>query len=1642
MSIALPAIEQSVTVRLSCHGQVGTGVILPAGTLGFICIATAKHVITGKKFDKPAANLVVDKIVDGNNELQTVTLAASDYIFYSQPTEDICILVLRADLLPINYNIAEQLQFVDNIHRQAACSIRGYASLEKNKENVSIACIHQENKAGSPYRFKIQSTEKLDTRYQEETETMQGISGGGVFLHDDGMTQLVGIVLEYANVNYFYCIRLNAVNELLAEAGHALLPFVQLETDPTIKKAIMLLEKNERILKAKIRDKIGNLHINRIQGETLAKELSGAHFLLIQGDAGAGKSALAKQVAMQLDEQSGVRLFMFNGEQFSYDSIDEVLIQMGLDVQIKNLLNSPLSQTEKLFWIDGIEKIIETSKTGAFTDLLELAAGDPSVRIMATSRSYANQQFLFHFSAQLPPKRLLHEVTPLSNEELAEVTVAYPGIHELLQKRQLNAFLRIPFYLNYAVKAAARFEAQPEVNLSDFKTILWEEVIEADTKERGRVFETISVKRAKEMSLFTVVEAEENILKRLLQDHIIISENDILKERFTPAHDVLEDWALCRYIKRHFKGQTDPKVFFAAIGTEPAIRRAYRLWLTDELQTAPEEVNSFINSIISEKSIEPYWKDETLVSLLRSDQAEVFFTRNEQALLAHDGLLLHRIINLLRTACLDPVTGFTSCGNYMVTGSGWAATIRFIQHHSQVVLTSGKIVDPVFQLINAWSNKLIQTERFVLPPESREAGLLLLALLNRVKPRGYNGNTNRRDLDDLIDQGIRTLFQLVEPVKKELADFLRTAIVGSNRTDGPVDFQALSFYRQVIKCAFDDDEKSNICLCIVLPMVVIELIQAVTTPAVERHRYTSSRFSSTYEREPEEAYGIDLPYELTIYTASALHTPFYHLLKYHPFETIKLILQIINKTVTSYRTNRLDEHEVLEEITLHFEEDIIKKQFGNFTWWRMYRGNAHGTPVFLQCMLMALEKFLLEIAASDDIITRENFQSIFGWLLRESDSIAITAVLASVALAFPAAVGKSILPLFSAKEIILWENERSIFDLPQSFLFLPDRYDEERKVSDDLPHRKYLQGFSRLIFGLQANGGSIREEIFAILDRHKAALTTTDGIIWRKTLAEIDIRTHVLEKDEATKTVWLTPSYDKEVQDFMDEGKSKIEKDSLYVQYNNRIRSAYAKDVDDMTVSEWRSIHKLYMESGERRSYFALPAQLAIIGQRELDIQLIAEERQWCFTTLISFAESLISTRENRERFIRTETSFDILEILPVLEFLPRLLAYWPKEAEQKLVKCLILTLLTAPLYDNEAHQLLKSIRQNLWELDQPFAQRCVSYLVAYTYAAEQLSAQHDRYTTPNPVPTEQMKAALILSVLEDQYPKLEYEGLPLTHITNRYLFSAFIIIPYETRDPQMLGLCFYYVKLHIGALEDNIQERNSNNYSDERRHIIDLFPLMILRASVSFGEEVMAFLYNAYLPNLRFAHIPIQPPREDFINKILTGFANTIDGEANMEVINRFWHLWQHFHQLNVNAGQQKYGRTMLLNLNWKMATTHWPPLEGREELLSELIKYYGQKEMLAVITLVTTAGNQTLMPVGISWVKELLSTSSFSTDFLKHPICDLFVERAFFKFGKEIRKNPKLTSDFIVILNRMIWHNSTVAFYTREELITFKAT
>ena len=157
------------------------------------------------------------------------------------------------------------------------------------------------------------------------------------------------------------------------------------------------------------------------------------------------------------------------------------------------------------------------------------------------------------------------------------------------------------------------------------------------------------------MSLFTRIEnPNPDAIKGLIADGIILADEK-LGELYSPSHDIFEDIALIRYVEQIYQGNSEVFEFFAKLdGKEPAIRRAFRLWLNDQLYDASSTFSDFISSVLGDLKIDQYWKDETIISILSSNYSKNYFDSNIDVLKVNDWALLVRFVHLLRTSCQEP----------------------------------------------------------------------------------------------------------------------------------------------------------------------------------------------------------------------------------------------------------------------------------------------------------------------------------------------------------------------------------------------------------------------------------------------------------------------------------------------------------------------------------------------------------------------------------------------------------------------------------------------------------------------------------------------------------------------------------------------------------------------------------------------------------------------------------------------------------------------------------------------------------------------------------------------------------------------------------------------------------------------------
>ena len=120
----------------------------------------------------------------------------------------------------------------------------------------------------------------------------------------------------------------------------------------------------------------------------------------------------------------------------------------------------------------------------------------------------------------------------------------------------------------------------------------------------------------------------------------------------------MEDWAILHWIqKQYLKSEGSLQALSAEIGTHPAVRRTYRKWVTELVESDPEAADELFQAVIREGEIPSHFRDDTLVSLLRSSFSSEFLERHSAELLANDSQLLRRLIHLLRVACVTTPRG-------------------------------------------------------------------------------------------------------------------------------------------------------------------------------------------------------------------------------------------------------------------------------------------------------------------------------------------------------------------------------------------------------------------------------------------------------------------------------------------------------------------------------------------------------------------------------------------------------------------------------------------------------------------------------------------------------------------------------------------------------------------------------------------------------------------------------------------------------------------------------------------------------------------------------------------------------------------------------------------------------------------------
>ncbi|UCH93142.1 MAG: ATP-binding protein [Candidatus Aminicenantes bacterium] len=1564
-----------ITCRIETKEEKGTGIFVHPENSEFVYFITAKHCLLGKDFSKSPEkeNTKISIPVPPGKRFETFCLREADNILFPEDTHNDCaIIIIRKDSLPSSCKDIPKVDCLELRYTSGKCFFRGYPRAYENIEGVTIHVNYSDNDT-------VTTNTPLSCIDSDPLYNCKGFSGSGLFCQLNKKSYLIGIIYELQEpFQRFKVYNLSILNKMLFDHDYPTIKFCILPGEEMIQKDIQKLAERTDLILEGIYDKIGDGFFLERKNviDNFQEKFAGCKLLIIYGSAGVGKSVMAKVVVKKLEDENYFPL-AFKADFFANDSIDSAF--KDIKKSIRDIFKELGQKKQIVILIDSLEKLLEIENQEALNEFLRICKKFENIKILITCRTFAYPQLVVHFYHDFP-RYASCEIPVLSDKELSEVVRQYPFLENLSNNQSARKILKLPFYLNLIVLHSQLLRKGEDITEREFRKIIWDEVICKNNTERDRTFEKIAIERATSMKLYVRAEGIcKDILKQLCHDNIILQEEK-LGESYSPAHDIYEDVALIRFIERIYQEKQNTMDFFEKCGKEPAKRRALRLWLNDSLCSIDYNLNAFILEILKSDDIGQYWKDEVITAILRSEYCQKFFDANEEILQKDSFSLFLRFIHLLKTACQDPdeeamkLTSSTEPGSLYLkpVGFGWETVIRFTRKNDDKL---GDFKSIILQLlVNDWAKKL-RPEREI-PPESEMAGKILISLLEEAQ-KYYDSWDNHPFSSKDIDKGIQLLFKLASIFPEYVENLINEA---QNLDEKKSDSHRISgFHRMVLKYTLSCFESRE--LCRVLPDLVSEVAQKKWL-----NPNRTIRNDGEMIMEIESDFGLVDQYEYKAFPPGIYKTPIYFLLRYHPLIALKLITTVLNHSTEAYAQSERGKKNGIVEVEIKTNDGEIITQKGNMTLWAMYRGTIGVAPDLLKSILMSLESWFLELCEISSNRASRLIEIAFDFLLKEGTTVATTAVLASIAIAYPGKIGKKAFPIIKVKEFFEWDSNRWSSD---SVDFVLCNYDmelpfaqEERMKSNKLPHRKL--SLEQLVTKLQFEG--FWEEISEILDEFNKKSKSED-IDWKIQLNRMDFRTFTIDKStEFTdkKYIPLTPTFSDDLKNVIEERKEEFNKRMEPGGVLAWASNAYDKDPNtEKTAKKWKEVYKYFKKLDEDRikeaRTFGDPTYLAALGIRDYYLELDPEQQKWCIDTVLNVLEARI-VKNIKKDFL----SFSTIYFQPAIDTAALILSFDNIDQRLRLRTKVIIFLSLLHLNIDVTEYPYESMRKNLWKIDPAFATSCFAGLIEYSKLYKKKVYHH------LPTIEEQKKflqdfakkeEALVYSVIENPI-KLDFNDISLENSSVRFLVFASLILPFETHNTshqRYIRLIFELLFALMNKKDDGWYSNKGNDFS-----LSNIFKEYLSKFLLFQPKEFSTKFFGETLDKIYLSEIPgIQEDAFDFVKEIIKQLI--VDAEALGT--KNFWHLWEVLENKIKNSNKPIFlSYLFLAPLRWSPYIEHWPPLENKKDYFKRLIIDLGCLDIQAVTRLLSGIGTKTLLPDGIVWLKSALGKIQNPLEILNH--------------------------------------------------------
>ena len=1397
-----------------------------------------------------------------------------------------------------------------------------------------------------------------------------------------------------------------------------------------------------------IRSTIGSCHLERHHlVQQVIEHLESAQVILISGPAGSGKSVVAKDVLRTVRDDYFT--FSFRAEEFARAHLDETLQAVQISANAATLGAILAGQDRKVLLVESVERLLEKSTRNAFLDLLSLVKKDTSWRLVLTCRDYSTNLVQSAFLGHGSVVNSVVKVPPLDDGELREIKATHLVLARPLSNTALRCVLSNPFVLDKALQIDWSEERPLPQSAREFRELFWHEIVRVDNysasgipSKREKVFVEVALRRARSLSMYVDCEdLDSEIVEALRHDSLIVYSQES-NSLLAPAHDVMEDWAILHWIQKlYLKHEGSLRELSAAIGTFPAVRRTYRKWATELVESSPDASDRMFQDIVTESGIPSHFRDDTLVSLLDSSSSATFFERHAAELLANDNQFLRQVIRILRVACLTAPAWLGSLASpasvmNVPEGPAWGSVLQLIQTHLSSFTQKDRFL--LFGLIQDWARGVNWQNPY---PEGAEATATIAHWLLSYFP-SYRSQEEHKTILQIIARIPHANAQCFASLLQECRDRERQGL-------GPdhllriifVDVHGMPVARDMPDLAISAAKDYLLC----------------PEPSLQSEW--------VYERHIglEPLFGLKTTRHLDFFPASALRGPFLPLLQHHPYQGVDFIVDVFNHSADWYAHPRVqfDYVEPPVEITLTFTDGTSRRQWCNSRLWRLYRGTSVG-PDVLRSILMALEHWLLEFAENCQHQLDEFLLSI----LQRSDSAAITAVVASVATAFPQEACETLLVLLRCCECILLDRERFAMEVhAPSTDALPqindkDRvYEEERKQSDARPNRKY--DLEAAIFHLQL--GPLAVRVHQILDQHRAELPpqqdqSEDRRVWRIALNRMDSRRHTIseyiEEDSTDSEAPASPEDNRryirldpnepehDLREMMDQSSAQWQTTKAKAELLMwGIKTFERNEEAAQDATQWRqrlreARNAIEDNDAEEDEFFREAAGfIASVCVRDHWEEMSEDDQVWCVNIICSTISRDGDCWDETARIQQNRMSAD----RTCAWVLPLLFEMSLSKMQKNLVRQSLVEALTHPI--NEVRWYAASgIGSHLWRIDRKLPLRCVNAL-----ATEAILIQHRVDANLRGLYLERLQTNDIMaeaaSIVRTGF--YESQGIPDDALqqfdptqgygteANKHILAILCLAPSE---PSAIAAFKQLAHTLVGWWGDS--GTNRTLYTESA--VLKLLQNFLLRTQLAEATTILEPILDA---------VDSHPKK---IHELVLGLIAVEDSQPNTP---QFWSIWRLFADRvrcaewlpqidNEHASGTEMVSAIFLGTWWTEDVRHWRSLEGYVPHLHSLFEDFplSSRVLDEYVRFLFQVGEQSLPDAFIRIANKLNQESSpqivKSENLIFH--LELLLQSYVYRCPLELKLHRKLREAVLFLLDLLVENGSSAAFQMRDDFVT----